>query len=82
MPVEIRVERQIDPETGELTAPERFVALCDGMRRDPAALWTYLTPIPRAEHDALIARRAAIPDMAATMAAVSPQTLSSMRPAR
>ena len=66
--VEIRVEREIDPDTGELIAPERLIAIADGMRRDAARLWTYLTPISRAEHDALIDRRASIPAMAATMA--------------
>ena len=52
--VEIKVERDIDFETGELTAPERLVAICDGERRNPANLWTYLTPISRDEHRALI----------------------------
>lgn len=68
VPVEIRVEREIDLGTGELTEPERLVAIVDGDRRDPCGIWTYLTPITRAEHSALIERRAAIPAMAATMA--------------
>lgn len=82
VPVEIRVEREIDPETGELTAPERLVAIVDGMRRDPVKVWTFLTPITRAEHADLIHRRQAVPEMAATMAKFSTSTLANMRPQR
>lgn len=66
--VEITVEREICPDTGELLGPERLVATADGMRRDPARLWTFLEPITRAEYGALLTRREAIPAMAATMA--------------
>lgn len=66
--VEIKVEREICPDTGELLGPERLVATADGMRRDPARLWTFLEPITRAEYGALLTRREAIPAMAATMA--------------
>ena len=52
--VEIKVQRDIDFETGELTGPERLIAICDGDRRDPARIWTYLTPISREEHRALL----------------------------
>lgn len=65
--VEIRVERDIDMETGELTEPERLIAIVDGDRRDPDQLWTHLTPISREAHAALIERRSSIPAMAATM---------------
>ena len=68
--VEIKVERDIDFETGELTAPERLVAICDGERRNPANLWTYLTPISRDEHRAILERRQFIPEMAATRAKI------------
>lgn len=68
--VEIKIERDIDLDTGELTAPERLVAICDGERRDPARLWTYLTPITREEHKSLIHRRDFIPAMAATHAKI------------
>jgi hypothetical protein len=77
--VEIRVEREICPDTGELLGPERLIAICDGMRRDPARMWTFITPITRAEHDALIRRREAIPAMAATMARLD-LTKEPMRP--
>jgi hypothetical protein len=68
--VEIRVEREIDPETFELTEPERLVAIADGERRDPSSLWTFLEPISRAEHDAIIARAASWPAMQATKIAM------------
>jgi hypothetical protein len=50
---EIKIVRDVDLDTGELTAPERFIAICDGERRSAARLWTYLTPISREEHRAL-----------------------------
>lgn len=68
--VEIKVEREVDLDTGELTAPERLVAICDGERRNPANLWTFLTPISREEHRALLQRREFIPAMAATRAKI------------
>ncbi|GLS88054.1 hypothetical protein GCM10010873_30280 [Cypionkella aquatica] len=68
--VEIKIERDVDLETGELTAPERLFAICDGERRNAARLWTYLTPISREEHRALLQRREFIPAMAATRATI------------
>lgn len=78
--VEIRMVRVIDDETGELTEPERLVCTADGERRDPAKLWTYLEPIPRAEFDALIKRRERIPEMAATKAPLKLSQMAMMRP--
>jgi len=80
--VEIKVEREVDPMTGELLAPETMIAICDGFRRDPTRLWTYLKPITREEHAALATRREAIPEMAATMARLDPRNLATMRPSR
>lgn len=77
--VGISVERDIDPDTGELTEPERLVCVADGMRRDPAKLWTFLTPISRAEYLSLLDRRNHIPAMAATLAKLD-LSLSPMRP--
>lgn len=82
VPVEIKVERRIDPETGELAGPERLIAIADGMRRNPESLWTYLTPITREEHAALIERRRIAPSMAATMAPIITTNLATMRPNR
>lgn len=82
VPVEIRVEREIDQETGELAGPERLIAIVDGMRRNPESLWTYLTPVTRDEHAALIERRRIAPSMAATMAPIITTNLATMRPNR
>lgn len=79
VPVEIRIDREIDPLTGELTSPEEYRCEVDGMRRDPARIWTFLTPISRAEFKALAARREAIPEMAATMVRLD-LTQGAMRP--
>jgi len=67
VPVRIWCEQEVDPQTGELTAPEVLRCEVDGMRRDPARAWTFLHPITRAEFEALSARREAIPAIAATM---------------
>lgn len=68
VPVEIRVEREIDDESGELTGPETFVALVDGERRKPGPIWTHLTAITRADFLALKDRKATIAGMEATRA--------------
>jgi hypothetical protein len=56
-------ERDIDPETFELTGPERLRCEVDGDYRDAADQWTYLTPITRAEYDALLQRRLTVAEM-------------------
>lgn len=66
VPVRIFVERDIDPDTGELTGPERLVADVDGTICDPGRHWTHLTPISARDYDDLIQRRAGVPAMAAT----------------
>lgn len=71
MPVEIICEREIDPQTGELTCDERLVALVDGQRRKPENIWTYLTPISRDEFEDLESARLTNPQMRATMARVN-----------
>lgn len=79
VPVRIWCERDIDPETGELVAPERLICECEGRRVDPAPIWTYLTPITRTEYEALVKECARNPTMAATMARVD-LTERAMRP--
>lgn len=64
VPVRIFVEREIDPETGELLAPEVFIADVDGQRDDPEKHWTYLTPITRDEYRSLLRRQVSVPGMA------------------
>jgi len=67
----IWVERDIDPDTGELADDERYCCEVDGMRRDPLRAWDgRLIPIPKAEYDALLHRRGVIPEMQATMARI------------
>ena len=68
--VEIKIERDIDLDTGELTGPETLVAICDGDRRNAERLWTFLTPISRDEHKSLCRRQIADPAMAATHAKI------------
>lgn len=70
VPVKIWVEREVDWDTGELLGPERMVCDCDGQRRDPERLWSFLKPISKADYDALVARREALPAMRATMVAM------------
>jgi hypothetical protein len=64
VPVRIYVVRDIDPETGELTAPERMVAEIGGKQEDPAPHWTHLSPISWEQYDNLIYRQSMIPAMA------------------
>lgn len=80
IPVEIWLEQEIDPETGELTAPEVMRAICNGEIRDPLSLWTYCRAISAEEYDALTGAHAAIPDMAATHVAVSLGQMAAIRP--
>lgn len=67
--VEIICEREID-DAGELNGPEKLVAITEGRRTDPSRLWTYLTPISRADHARLEAERLSGGRMAATMAKI------------
>lgn len=79
VPVKIFIEREIDPETGELTEPERFVCIVDGARRSAEAQWTHLTPITRAEFQTLTELGESLPEMAATMVRID-LTERAMRP--
>lgn len=54
VPVRIFVDRDIDPETGELTRDEALRIEVEGIDKgDPADQWTHLTPISREEFDHL-----------------------------
>lgn len=63
IPVRIYIERDTDPVTGELTAPERFMCDVNGELRNAADQWTHLQPITREEYEALLQRRYAVPEM-------------------
>lgn len=80
VPVEIWLEQQIDPETGELTADEELRAVCNGERCNPLTVWPYCRPIPLEEYDALTGARDAIPDMAATHVAIDLGQMAAIRP--
>lgn len=79
VPVEIRM-LQVTDDNGELTEPERMVCTVAGERRNAASMWTFLEPIPRAEHDALMTRKDQIPAMAATKAPMKLSKMPMMRP--
>lgn len=80
VPVEIWLEQEIDPETGELVADERLRAICNGELRDPVSLWTFCRAISLAEYDALTGAHATLPDMAATHVAVDLGQMAAIRP--
>jgi len=49
------VERETDPDTGELVADEVLVMEIEGIRQDnPCQRWTYLKPISKAAYDHLV----------------------------
>lgn len=71
IPARIFVEREIDPETGELASDEVLCIEVDGTRRrDPCEHWTYLTAITRQEFQALTEEHASNAIMQATHASV------------
>ncbi len=80
VPVEIWMEQDIDPETGELTAPERLRAICNGNLCNPVTTWTYCRPISASEYDGLTGAHASIPDMAATHVAIDLGQMAAIRP--
>lgn len=70
LPVEIRLVQVIDPQTGELTEPERIEAHELGRQRDPEKIWTYCRPITREAFDDLMDRHEVDPRMSATHAQI------------
>ncbi len=53
VPVTIWCDQYIDPETGELTAPEVMRADVFGDEKPADEIWNWLTPISREEFDRL-----------------------------
>jgi hypothetical protein len=80
VPVAIWIEQEIDPDTGELTAPEELRAIVNGDRADPQRVWPYARPISLAEYDALTGVRDHHEFMAATHVAVDLGALAPIRP--
>lgn len=80
VPVEIWLEQQIDPETGELVADERLRALVNGQDRDPLHVWPYCRAITAEEYDGLTGAHATLPDMAATHVVIDLGLMAPIRP--
>ncbi|OJH45162.1 hypothetical protein [Paracoccus sp. SM22M-07] len=80
VPVEIWIEQDIDPETGELTAPEELRAICNAQPCNPVTVWPYCRAISAADYDALTGTRETIPDMAATHVALDLGRMAAIRP--
>ena len=80
VPVEIWLEQEVDPETGELTADERLRAICNGEPRDPVKIWLYCRAISAEEYDGLTGAHISIPTMAATHVAVDLASMAAIRP--
>lgn len=65
LPVEIRISRDIDPETGELDGDEQVHTFYLGQKRsDAVRLWTWLAnhPISRERYKAMVAVQFDVPD--------------------
>lgn len=80
VPVAIWMEQEIDPETGELTAPEELRAIENGRPVDPLRAWLYARPISVAEYEALTGVRDHHEFMAATHVAVDLGEIAPIRP--
>lgn len=79
VPVEIRCIQVTDPFTGELTEPEKLVAVVPDRTMPAEWVWDRCSPISREDHAALIERREALPVMAASKVKID-LTATPMRP--
>lgn len=72
VPAVIRLDRDIDPATGELASPERIVCEVNGQPRNAWDAWGSLckSPISREEYRDLQDLQARYPQMAGTHAAI------------
>ena len=80
VPVAIWLEQEIDPDTGELTAPEELRAIVNGVPADPVRAWIYARPISEREYEALTGVRDHHEFMAATHVAVDLGKIAPLRP--
>lgn len=83
VPVAIWLEQEIDDETGELTAPERLAAVCNGEPKGEAWIfrnWTYLRAVSAEAYDALTGARDRHEEMAATHARINVAEMPAIRP--
>lgn len=79
LPARIWCHQEIDHATGELTADEYLRAEVDGIEKSPLVIWTYLTPISRADFDRLTDQLLRVPGLLNTGHAFD-LTLSPARP--
>lgn len=82
VPVKIVLERDIDPDTGELMGPERYIAEYDGKRSNAFWVWGRVSPISREEYDRLVAAVATNETMAANMVPVDLSEKPTLPPRR
>lgn len=80
VPVAIWLHQEIDPETGELTAPEELRAIENGRPIDPLRAWIYARAISEPEYGALTGVRDHHEFMAATHVAVDLGKIAPIRP--
>lgn len=82
--VAIWLEQDKDDETGELIAPERFAAICNGEPRSESWIkrnWTFFRAITAEQYDALTcARDRYAEDMAATHVQLDLAAMPAIRP--
>ena len=80
VPVEIWLEQEVDPDTGELTADETLMATSDGKPCDPLAVWLSARAISAEEFDGLNGIRSSVPDMSDTQSVIDLGRIAAIRP--
>lgn len=80
VPVAIWLEQDIDPETGELTAPEEMRCIVNGLPADPVRTWPFCRPITAETYDALTGSRDRHEEMAATHARLNLAAMPAITP--
>lgn len=78
--VHIFMHQVICPETGELTEPEKVMAIANGVPIDPYKIWTHVRAISAAEYDALTGIRASMPDMSDPDTPIHLDRIAAIRP--
>lgn len=83
VPVRVYLDQEIDPDTGELCAPEVLMADVAGVKMPAISIWLRLKPITRGGYDALMAYRDAnFETMAATHVAADITKMRFLPPKR
>lgn len=72
IPVVITMRQEIDPETGELTEPEKLIAEYEGREVPASYIWESARPVSRMQYAALLKAQSQNPEiMAATKASAN-----------